>query len=146
MADEIIGGEVQGGGEGLHGQEAAPKGRRLASALIDLVIIPVLLGILAGIVLLAAPDPVRNVILIVVNIAWMIFRDTVYSPGRKMVGLKIVSTETGEKPTLGQAFIRNVLLIIPFVLLVGYPLEAVMVIWTGARLEDKWAKCRVVVA
>lgn len=145
MADEIVGGDVQGG-EALHGPEAAPKGRRLASALIDLVIIPVLLGILAGLLLMAAPEPVRNGILIVINIAWMIFRDTVYSPGRKMVGLKIVSTETGEKPTLGQAFLRNVLLIIPFVLLVGYPLEAVMVIWTGERLEDKWAKCRVVTA
>lgn len=128
------------GGSSLAG--SAPKGKRLAVALIDLLIIPILIGIVAGLILLAAPEIVRNLLLILINIGWLIFRDMMYSPGRKMVGLKLVSL-TGEKVTLAQAFIRNVLLIIPFVLVIGYILEMAWILGKGDRLADGWAKTRV---
>ena len=60
-----------------------------------------------------------------------------------MVKLKIVSL-TGEKVSWLQALIRNILLIIPFVLVVGYIIEIVMLIWKGHRLADLWAKTQVV--
>ena len=126
--------------------EVAQKGKRVAAAIIDLIIIPILLGIIVGVLLLAAPDGVRNTLLILVNIAWMIFRDAVISPGRKMVGTKIVSLEGNGKVTVGQAFIRNILLIIPFVLVVGYVVEIVFLLSKGERLADGWAKTRVVSA
>ncbi|MEI7750625.1 MAG: RDD family protein [Candidatus Omnitrophota bacterium] len=129
----------------MEGLVPASKGKRFAAGLIDLVVIPIVLGVVIGLVLLAAPDMVRSIVLVVVNIIWLMFRDAVFSPGRAMVRIKIVSL-TGEKVTWGQAFIRNILLIIPFVLVVGYLVEIVMLIVKGHRLADNWAKTQVVEA
>ncbi len=123
----------------------APKGKRFAAGVIDLIIIPIILGIIIGLLLLAVPEGLRSIILIVVNIGWLLFRDAVYSPGRAMVGLKVVSL-TGDKVTLGQSFIRNVLLIIPFVLVIGYIVEIVALLAKGQRVADGWAKTQVVQA
>ena len=127
----------------MEGLVPASKGKRFAAGLIDLVVIPIVLGIVIGLVLLAAPDMVRSIVLVIVNIIWLVFRDAVYSPGRAMVKIKIVSL-TGEKVTWLQALIRNILLIIPFVLVVGYIVEIVMLIVKGHRLADNWAKTQVV--
>ena len=127
----------------MEGLVPASKGKRFASGLIDLVVIPILLGIVIGLVLLAAPDMVRSIVLVLVNIIWLVFRDAVYSPGRAMIKVKLVSL-TGVKVTLLQALIRNILLIIPFVLVVGYIVEIVMLIVKGHRLADNWAKTQVV--
>ncbi|HPW76342.1 MAG: RDD family protein [Candidatus Omnitrophica bacterium ADurb.Bin292] len=129
----------------MDGLVPASKGKRFAAGLIDLVFIPIALGIIIGLVLLAAPDAVRNVVLICVNVGWLLFRDAVYSPGRAMVNIRIVSL-TGGKVTWLQALIRNILLIIPFVLVVGYILEIVMLIAKGHRLADGWAKTQVLEA
>ena len=142
MADGGIG--VVSGSSGRSG-ESAPKGKRFISALIDLLAVPILLGIVAGLLLLAVPEAIRNVLLIAINIAWLIFRDMVFSPGRRMMGLKIMSLDGG-KVMLGQAFIRNILLMIPFVLVVGYIVEIVYIATKGNRLADTWAKTRVVSA
>ncbi|MFA5159185.1 MAG: RDD family protein [Candidatus Omnitrophota bacterium] len=127
----------------MEGLVPASKGKRFAAGLIDLVVIPIVLGIVIGLVLLAAPDIVRSIVLVIVNIVWLVFRDAVYSPGRVMVKIKIVSL-TGEKVTWLQALIRNILLIIPFVLVVGYIVEIVMLIAKGHRLADNWAKTQVI--
>jgi len=136
---DVVGGPQSGG------LESAPKGKRFASALIDLLLIPVVLGVLAGVILLAVPEGLRNVILIVINIGWLIFRDTVFAPGRKMVGLRLVSADGG-KATIGQAFIRNILILIPFILVAGYIVEISFIASKGHRVADHWAKTRVVVA
>jgi uncharacterized RDD family membrane protein YckC len=127
----------------MEGLVPASKGKRFAAGLIDLVVIPIVLGIVIGLVLLAAPDIVRSIVLVIVNILWLMFRDAIYSPGRAMVKIKIVSL-TGEKITWLQALIRNILLIIPFVLVIGYIVEIVMLIVKGHRLADNWAKTQVV--
>ena len=129
----------------VSGPESAPKGKRFAVAIIDLIIIPIVIGILAGLILLAVPEMVRNILLVVINIAWLVIRDFVFSPGRKMVGLKLISL-TGEKVTLQQALVRNILLVFPFVLVIGYILELAMILGKGDRLADRWAKTRVVAA
>ncbi len=129
----------------MDGLVPASKGKRFAAGLIDLVVIPIVLGVVIGLVLLAAPDAVRSVVLVLVNIVWLVFRDAVYSPGRAMVKTRIVSM-TGEKVTPLQAAIRNILLIIPFVLVIGYILEIIWVLWKGNRLADNWAKTMVVEA
>ena len=46
----------------------------------------------------------------------------------------------------GQGFMRNILLIIPFVLVLGYIVEIILLAAKGDRLGDKWAKTKVVVA
>lgn len=135
---------VVGGGGSPQG-ELAPKGRRFACAIIDLLIIPILLGIIAGLILIAVPEGIRNVLLISINIGWLLFRDAVFSPGRKMVGLKLVGT-SGSKVSIGQAFIRNILLLIPFVLVIGYIVEIIFILTKGHRLADKWAKTQIVLA
>ena len=133
------------GGSNVTGGETVPKGKRVISALVDLLAVPILLGIVAGLILLAVPEGLRNIILIAINIAWLLFRDVVFSPGRKMAGLKLVGADGG-KVTIGQAFIRNILIMIPFVLVVGYIVETIFVLSKGHRLGDVWAKTRVVSA
>ncbi len=124
---------------------SAPKGRRFAAGVIDLIIIPIVLGLILGLILLNVPEGIRSAILVIVNIAWLIVRDAVYSPGRAMVGLKLISLD-GSKVTLVQSLLRNVLLIIPFVLVVGYIVEIVALIVKGDRVADQWAKTKVVSA
>ena len=63
--------------------EIAPKGKRFLSALVDLLAVPILLGIVAGLILLAVPEGIRNVLLIAINIGWLIFRDTVFLQAAK---------------------------------------------------------------
>lgn len=133
-------------GEGMAQLPAsAPKGRRFAAAVIDLILIPVILGVIIGLMLLQVPDALRSVILIVVNVGWLIFRDSVYSPGRAMVGLRLISL-TGPKVTIAQALIRNILIAVPFILLIGYIVELVAIIAKGERVADSWAKTRVTLA
>ncbi len=124
------------------GSVSAPKGKRVAADVIDLIVIPILMGLILGLVLLNTPEGIRNLILVIVNIGWLIFRDGVYSPGRTMVGLKLVSL-SGGKVTIGQAFLRNVLLMIPFILIIGYIIEIISVFAKGDRVADGWAKTRV---
>lgn len=129
----------------LSGPAPAPRGRRFASGVIDLIIIPILLGLILGLMLLNVPEGIRSVVLVLVNIAWLIFRDAVYSPGRAMVGIQLVSL-SGDKPSVTQAFIRNILLIIPFVLVIGYIVEIIAVLTKGSRVADNWAKTRVAIS
>ncbi len=139
MAEEM---NVTGGPQS---PAVAPKGKRFASGVIDLVIIPIILGVIVGLLLLAVPDGVRSIVLVIVNIAWLVFRDAVYSPGRAMVGARLISL-TGDKVTVGQAIVRNILLIIPFVLVIGYIVEIIAILSQGERVADRWAKTRVVSA
>ena len=127
------------------GAQAASKGKRIAAGVIDLFFIPIVLGVILGLILLSVPEKIRTAILMLVNIGWLIFRDTVFSPGRALVGIKVISNNSG-KLTIGQAVVRNVLLIIPVVLIIGYIVELVAVIWKGRRVADQWAKTDVVQA
>jgi uncharacterized RDD family membrane protein YckC len=145
MVDSIQSGIVGG----PKAPAVAPKGKRFLAALVDLIVIPIILGVVAGLIFMAAPAAVRNIILICMNIAWMVCKDLLWEgagPGKKMAGLKVVNVETGEKITATQAFIRNVLLIVPFILIIGYIIEIVMIIVKGERFGDQWAKTRVVTA
>ncbi len=128
---------------GFQGTKPASKGKRFAAGVIDLVLVPILLGLVIGLLLVAAPDITRSIVLVAANIGWLIVRDAVYAPGRQMVGLKLVSL-TGAKVTVLQAVLRNVLLIIPFVLIVGYIVEIIFVCTKGSRVADNWAKTQVV--
>jgi uncharacterized RDD family membrane protein YckC len=133
-------------GSGPAESQAAPTGKRMLSDLIDLLVIPFGLGIVVGIVSLAIPsDMVRMSLMVAINIGYLLFRDAVFAPGRKLLGLKLVSL-TGEKATIGQAFIRNILLMIPFLLIIGYLVELIFVLAKGNRLMDRYAKTRVMSA
>jgi len=137
MANGIGGGSID--------PTLAPRGKRFLSALVDLLIVPILLGVVAGLILMAVPEAIRNILLIAINIGWLIFRDVVFSPGRKLVNLKLVSADGGPV-SIGQAFIRNILLMVPFVLVIGYIVEIVFIAWKGHRIADDWAKTKVVPA
>lgn len=128
---------------GFSAGKPASKGKRFAAGVIDLILVPILLGLVIGLLLVAAPDTIRSVVLIIANIGWLIVRDTAFAPGRQMVGLKLISL-TGPKVSVGQAVLRNILLIIPFVLVIGYIVEIFFVLAKGNRLADSWAKTQVV--
>lgn len=128
---------------------AAPVGKRIVAGLIDFIVAPIVIGIVLGILFVvlgnAIPESVRSVILIAANIIWLLVRDTVFAPGRLVMKLRLISL-TGEKVSFKQALVRNILLIIPVVLIVGYILELVWVCTKGHRLADDWAKTAVIEA
>ncbi len=126
---------------------AVPKGKRIAAALIDLLAIPLVLGLVAGylLVLTQIQSPIRDILMVCLNVAWLLVRDAIFSPGRKMVGLKLV-TASGGKVSIAQAFVRNILLVVPVVLVVGYIVELVFILTKGDRLADKWAHTHVTAA
>ncbi len=134
---------VMGGGGSSSGYLPAPKGKRILSDLFDLILVPIVLGLIAGFLLLNANEAIRGVIMIALNVIWLVVRDAVFAPGRAIVGIKLIS-ETGSKVTITQALIRNILLIIPLVLILGYIIELISVLSRDNRLADKWAKTRVV--
>lgn len=126
---------MSGGIQGSGGSAVAPRGKRIAVGIVDLLIIPILLGIVAGMVLLAVDEGMRNVFLVIINIAWMLFRDAVFSPGRKMIGLGLKSL-AGGKVTWLQAVKRNVFVVVPIVLVPGYFCEMARVLITTAPGKD----------
>jgi uncharacterized RDD family membrane protein YckC len=128
---------------GGSGHESANKFKRILADVFDLIIVPLILGAILGFFLLNVSEAIRNVFLIVFNVGWLVLRDAVFSPGRAITGLKIISL-SGDKVTVAQAFIRNVLLIIPIVLLVGYIVELISVLAQNRRVADGWAKTQVV--
>ena len=127
----------------------APVGKRIVAGLIDFIVAPIVIGIVLGLLFVllkdALPEAVRSIILIAANVAWLLVRDTLFAPGRLIMKLKLVSL-TSEKVTFVQALLRNILLIIPVVLIVGYILELVWVCVKGNRLADGWAKTMVIEA
>ena len=131
--------------------------KRLVAAFIDMVVLPVSVGVVCGLVLIATNlDPLtRDKILNVVNfLYYLIFsRDFVYSPGRHLCGIELVDSKTKVRicfyrgsffRNLWKPFLRNVLLIVPFVLVLGYLIEIIAVIWKGHRIADKWAGVEVI--
>ena len=124
-------------------QMPANKGKRFLAAVLDIIVIPLVFGLIIGFLVMNAGELVRNVVLIAFNVGWLVFRDTIFSPGRALVGIKLISL-TGEKVTVVQALIRNLLLIIPIVLLVGYIIEIISVLARNQRLADQWAKTQVI--
>ena len=69
----VNGGSNVAGGPSTQSGSLAPKGKRFLSALVDLLAVPILLGIVAGLILIAVPEGIRNVILIAINIGWLLF-------------------------------------------------------------------------
>ncbi len=127
------------------GKEASLGARFLAS-LFDLVVIPILLGIIFGLLFFAAAPTLRNIVLVFVNIAWTCLRDIRggVGPGKKMAGIKVVTVDGGT-PTLGQHILRNILIWVPFILLIGFIIEVFMIfVLRKDRLGDQWAKTKVV--
>lgn len=142
MQTEVVGGDSQG-------LQDARRGKRFAAAVIDLFLVPLFLGIIFGLVLIAVPPMARNIILVLVNIGWMAIRDSFNGagPGKRMVGIKVVKADTGEALTFAnikEGLIRNVLLYVPFILLIGGIVEIGMLGFKGFRFGDKWANTRVV--
>ncbi len=128
---------------------AAPVGKRIVAGLIDFIVVPVVIGIILGVLFVSVgkglPEAARSVILVSANIIWLLIRDTAFAPGRLIMKLKLVSL-TSDKVSILQAVVRNILLIIPVVLIVGYVLELVFVCVKGRRVADGWAKTQVIEA
>lgn len=87
--------------ETINSESAIPripsKARRFASDFTDLIIMPVFLGLMAGLLLAEtyAIAPIseftRSMILSILNMVWFIFRDWIYSPGRHYLARKILN-------------------------------------------------------
>lgn len=122
----------------------ASKGKRVAAALIDLLLIPLVIGMAWGFLCVALKlQTAMTVGSILLNAGWLVVRDAAFAPGRKMVNIQLVNLEGGA-PTVGQAILRNIHLMIPFVLVLAYLVELIMLLSTGRRLADGWAKTMVV--
>jgi uncharacterized RDD family membrane protein YckC len=123
----------------------ASTGKRIAAAAIDLLLIPIVIGVVLGIILVAtkADQSVQMVLMVGFNVAWMIVRDMGFAPGRMMVGIRLVKTDGGPVG-FGTAIGRNIHLVIPLVLIIGYLVEFISLLATGHRVADVWAGTKVV--
>lgn len=123
----------------------ASTGKRFAVALVDIILVPIILGVILGLLCYCAgaSSAVAGVMPIVVNIAWLAFRDVVYSPGRAMVGIKLQKVD-GSDVDFWTAVGRNFHIMLPIVLVIGYPVELIALLVTGHRLSDSWAGTVVV--
>ncbi len=126
-------------------------------ALIDMLALPVIIGVIAGLLLVGTDvkEPTRSQILNSLNFFYyLIFnRDFIYSPGRHLFGIELVDARTKVRIcfyrgnlflNLWKSFLRNALLVVPFVLVLGYLVEIIAVIWKGHRIADKWAGVEVI--
>ena len=131
------------------------KSKRVVAAIIDMVVLPLVAGVIAGVALLNVDEMTRhNILRLLSPFRYLIFaRDFIYSPGRRMCGLELVDVKTGVRVcfyrgnffvNLWKSIVRNMPLMIPFVLVIAYIVEAVMVMSKGHRLADKWAGVEVV--
>ena len=128
--------------------------KRIAAA-IDLILVPMVFGVLIGVVLINTSERERTKYLRILDVAFAFLfqRDFVYSPGRHILGLQLIDIKTGGQicfyrgnilVNFIKATVRNLLLFIPFVLVIGYILETIMVLWKGYRLMDRIAGVQVI--
>ena len=128
-----------------HEAKLASKGKRCAAALVDILLVPIVIGVGLGIlfVVTKADPSIQNWLFIGFTSVWLIIRDAIGSPGRAMVGILLKKTD-GATIGLGTAIGRNIHLMIPFVSLLGFLVEFIALLSTGHRLADQWAHTVVV--
>lgn len=126
------------------------KIKRLVAASIDLILYPLVFGIMIGTGLVSVEAFSRNQVLSWINFVGnaLVWRDYIFSPGRYFLNLRLV-TIGNEAPVmicssrfgsnLVRVILRNLFLLIPFVLIVGYAFEIIMVLITGNRFSDRIA-------
>ncbi len=133
------------------------KTKRVLAALVDMIGLPVIVGVIEGLLIIffKINEPVRGRILESLNFSFSLifWRDFIYSPGRHLFGIELVDAKS-KVPicfyrgnfflNLWRSFLRNILLTVPFVLIIGYFIEIVMVVRKGHRIADKWADVEVV--
>jgi len=125
----------------------APISKRVFAACIDCGLIPLFAAFIISVLLILIPGSLRNFLVLFMSIAWFSFKDTFFEgagPGKKIFGLRVISKATGKKITAGQGFIRNVLLLLPIISIIGVPLEFFILLLKGERFGDKWAGTKVV--
>lgn len=99
--------------------------------------------------------PFHHKILESLNLAFSLifWRDFVYSPGRHLLGVELVDAKSKVRIcfyrgnfflNLWRSFLRNIFLIVPFILVIGYLVEMLAVILKGTRIADKWAGVAVI--
>lgn len=122
----------------------ASAGKRIAAGLIDLILIPSLAAIFISVsTIWFLGFGAYNTLFYLFYIAWVFFRDMVYSPGRALLGIKLISLKDKEI-TFSQTLQRNLLIILPVISMIGFVIELVAIIATGQRSLDPWASTRVV--
>jgi uncharacterized RDD family membrane protein YckC len=127
--------------------QKAPLKKRIFAAIIDCMFIPGFIGLVINILLMLTTPVISNFVGFGVVIIWFSFKDQLFDgagPGKKMFGLRVISKLNNEKITIAQGFLRNILLFVPLVQLIGIPLELFMVLTGKERLGDKWAATVVV--
>lgn len=145
MSDQPLGG-ITGGSAGAGNLAPAPLKKRFAADVIDLIIVPILLGVIFGFLLLMVDvgDTASEIVLGIVYVLWIFARDFWFSPGRWMVGLKLISTRSPGAPVTYLDVLKRNILLLPYILVVGYLVETVALFVKGERILDRFAGTRVV--
>jgi uncharacterized RDD family membrane protein YckC len=130
----------------LYGQSVCKKcydgftNRRQAAFLVDLALWYGIITALGFIVGRPLPQQVETLLALCPWVAFL-FKDGFagHSPGKALMGIQVVNEESGNPTGFGVSFKRNVLLIVPFmILIVAFQLRA------GYRVGDRWARSKVI--
>lgn len=120
--------------------------KRFLAAFIDLFCVPFVIYFVIGYLNRGNPP---LYITVAVNIFWLAVRDLFNGagPGKRLCSLRVIRRDTGQPlqtKDIPHALLRNILLYIPLVLILGYIIEIVMLTAKKERLGDIWAKTEVV--
>jgi uncharacterized RDD family membrane protein YckC len=128
-------------------QEKSILAKRISAGIIDCVILPSFIIFVFRLLLIFQPPAFSNFAVLGIAIIWFSFKDLLFegcAPGKKIFGLRVISKATGQKITARQGFIRNVLLFVPLVALIGFPLELIVLLAKKERFGDVWAGTEVI--
>ena len=118
--------------------DAFARRRQLAFA-IDMIIIWGVAMVLGGFP--ARGDPVAGEIILFITCFAFLMKDGVFghSPGKAIVGVKVINEDTGKPIGVGGSFKRNLPILIPFM-----PLVISVQLCGGHRTGDAWSSSKVV--
>lgn len=167
----LCGNWLQFGAKALYGYQVCPKcyndfaWKRAFAYIIDIVIVNAIVGVLivvmlvVGVALVGAGQGSANedqaataggmVIVfgylgsLLMAYVLIIMRDghRGMSPGKRILGLKVISSVSGAPANWGDSFKRNVILAVPVI-----PIVVIVQIFTGngLRLGDEWSRMKVI--
>jgi len=166
----LCGNWLQFGAKALYGYQVCPKcyndfaWKRAFAYIIDIVIVNAIVGILIvvmiiiGAVLVGAAQSANNdqaatagaVVFVLgylgcflMAYVLIIMRDghQGMSPGKRILGLKVINSVSGAPAGWGDSFKRNIILAVPVI-----PIVVIVQIFTGngLRLGDEWSRTKVI--
>lgn len=115
--------------------------RRQIAWIVDTIGIGFVVGLFLGLLFPGNADDSSSGVLNLIFVTYFVFKDGFagQSLGKAMCGVQVVHQDSGEPTGFGRSFLRNWILLLPFV-----PLVVAFTMGKGPRLGDEMGKTKVI--